>query len=130
MADVGIRVQADSPQDLFLTAALALMAWIGPPPAGQIVEDRISIEAEDREELLVRWLQEILCLFHLQHAYFTGAREISVDLEHGKVEGSIFIKAWDEEKCSCYQEVKAITYHQLRIEKQDSVWLAAVILDV
>jgi SHS2 domain-containing protein len=130
VADVGMRIRADSPQDLFLTAAQALMAWVGPPPEGRTLEDKLAVEAEDREELLVRWLQEILCRFHLDHAYLTGARDLTVDLERRRIEASILSKIWDEEKRNNYQEVKAITYHQLRIEQQGSEWLAAVILDI
>jgi SHS2 domain-containing protein len=130
IADVGIRIQANSPQDLFVTAALALMAWIGPPPDGETVVERVSAEAEDLNELFVRWLQEIHCRFHLQHAYVTGVQEISVDFEQGDVEALVCSKTWDESMNKSYQEVKAITYHQLRIEQQGSIWLASVILDI
>ena len=130
MADVGIRVQADSPEDLFLTAALGVMAWIGSPPGGQVNEERIEVNAADSEELLVRWLQEILCGFHLRRAYLNGAREIKVDLDQGKVEALIVSSLWDEKRQGDYQEVKAVTYHQLRIEHKESSWLASIILDI
>jgi SHS2 domain-containing protein len=130
MADVGIVVEGDTLQDLFATAAAGLMAWIGPPPEGPLLEDKLSVEAEEKEELLVRWLQEILCRFFLRHAYLTGVREIVVDLEEGRVDASVVSKAWDESRSRDYQEVKAVTYHQLRIEQQGAAWRAGIILDI
>ena len=129
-ADVGIRIRAGSPEDLFLTAGQALMAWIGPKPSGPPIEHSVSVAAEDLEDLLVRWLQEVLCDFQLRHAYFTGAREIAVDVVLSKLDALALGSVWDEEHCREFQEVKAITYHKLKVERQGSVWAANVILDV
>ncbi len=129
-ADVGIRLCAGSLEDLFLTAAQALMAWIGPPPQGNLAEQKVSISAEDLEELLLRWLQEVLCLFQLAHGYFTGAREISVDVGLGKLDASVILCEWTEDKHREYQEVKAITYHKLKVDREGPLWVANVILDV
>jgi SHS2 domain-containing protein len=130
MADVGILVEGESPGDLFTTAAQALMAWIGPPPAGQLMQDTVTIEADAKEELLVRWLQEILCRFFLQHAYFTGVRRMTVDLEGCRVEACLLSRAWDESRSCDYHEVKAVTYHQLKLERKDARWRAGIVLDI
>ncbi|HYK91497.1 MAG TPA: archease [Acidobacteriota bacterium] len=130
VADVGIRVRADSIEDLFVTAALGLTAWIGPPPEGGTREDRMWIEAEYPEELLVRWLQEILCHFHLQHAYVTGVKELHLDVERCTLEALLLSRTWEDAMRGEYQEVKAVTYHQLKIEQRGGAWLAAVILDI
>jgi SHS2 domain-containing protein len=64
-ADVGIRTRGSSLADLFLTGAQALMAWIGPVPAGDAaLRETVTVDAEGLEELYVRWLQEMLYLFH------------------------------------------------------------------
>ncbi len=128
-ADVGIRVRAASPEALFAAAGRALMEWIGPRPAGApSPRAPVSIEAADREELLVRWLQELLCLFHLQHAYFVDASPIEVG--PAVLRAVPLAAAWDEASCSEYQEVKAVTYHKLRVAQVDGEWQATVILDI
>ncbi len=130
VADVGMRVEGRSLEDLFITAALGLMAWIGPPPDGGTIEARVSLEAESREELLVRWLQEMLYRFHLQHAYLTGVKEIGMRGEGSGVEALLLSRTWDEAARDEYREVKAVTYHQLRIVRRGQTWLASVIFDI
>ncbi len=117
--------------DLFTTAAAALMAWIGPlPVADAATEERVSISADDKEDLLVRWLQEILGRFHLRHAYLMAVRDIGVNLERNCLQAVLVSRAWDESASGDYQEVKAVTYHQIKVEQQESLWVASVILDI
>ncbi len=128
-ADVGIRVRACSLEALFTAAGRALMEWIGPVPAGAPCACApVFIEAADREELLVRWLQELLCLFHLRHAYFVDASPMEI--------GPALLRAvplavtWEEASGCEYQEVKAVTYHKLQVGEVDGEWRATVILDI
>lgn len=130
IADVGIHVEAESLEGLFVSAAHGLMAWIGPPPEGATHQDRVSVEAEDREELLVRWLQEVLCRFYLQHAFLTDVTDLCLDSRRPRLEAVLISRSWGEEMRDRYQEVKAVTYHQLKIERRGAKWLASVILDI
>lgn len=128
-ADVGIRCCADSIGDLFQLAARALMEWMGPPPDGrETVGLTVFLEAEDREDLLVRWLQELMYLFHQRHLYFIAAGSLCIS--ESKLEGEVLFRLWDESSYREYQEVKAITYHQLRVYQERDSWHASVILDI
>ncbi len=128
-ADVGIRVEAKSLETLFIAAGLALMDWMGPEPNPRAPSrDRISLSADGIEELLVRWLQELLYRFHQKHAYFCDAEAMAVSptgLACHLVEAT-----WDESFRTVYQEVKAVTYHQLRVQCDNSICRATIILDV
>ena len=128
-ADVGISVWAESLPDLFVTAFQGLMAWIGSPPdAAEHVEEEISLSAEDLDELLVRWLQEVLYLFHLRHAYWIQASGVQVTGKSatGRIRGIRFNLAQSKD----YQEVKAVTYHQLQVREENGRWRANLILDI
>ncbi|MFH1573163.1 MAG: archease [Acidobacteriota bacterium] len=128
-ADVGIRVAASSVPELFVTAGRALMEWMGPAPLeGELSEHDLSLQADDLEDLLVRWLQELLYLFTQRHAYFIEAREITVD--RAGLQARLRCRHWDETDYENFQEVKAITYHKLRITREESGWSAHVIVDV
>ncbi len=130
MADVGIHVEAESLEELFVSAARGLMAWIGPLPEGATHQDKVSVEAENQEELLVRWLQEVLCRFYLQHAFLAEVRDIQLDPGHLRFEAVLISRIWEEEMRNHYQEVKAVTYHRLKIERRGAKWLARIILDI
>lgn len=128
-ADVGIRCQAPSVEELFQAAGRALMEWIGPAPGGEDTASQpLNIEGEDREDLLVRWLQELLYLFQERHLYFVAAE--SVHISDRMLRGEILFKRWDEASSGEFQEVKAVTYHQLRVYAQGGSWHASVILDI
>lgn len=128
-ADVGIRCQAASVEELFQAAARAMMEWTGPPPGGQdTVSLHVALEAEDREEMLVRWLQELLYLFHHRHLYFIAANSLHV--ADTALQGELLARPWDQSSCREYQEIKAITYHQLRVYSEGGLWHASIILDI
>jgi SHS2 domain-containing protein len=128
-ADVGIRIDAPTFEDLFITAGIALMEWIGPAPVGTATfVDLVSIDGEDSEGLLVRWLQELLFRFHQRHAYFLQVE--SIEAVEKSLTARVLSARWDESSSRDFQEVKAITYHQLLVRPYDGGWTASVILDI
>ena len=128
-ADVGIRVRGSSLPDLFLTGAQALMSWIGPAPAcDESMKESISLRADGLDELFVRWLQEVLYLFHQRRAYLTGAE--SIEVGDGRLCATITASAWSDACASEFQEIKAVTYHHLELCREGAGWRASVILDL
>ncbi len=128
-ADVGIRCRASSVGKLFETAARAMMEWAGPPPRGRdSVTLQVLLEADDLEGMLVRWLQEILYLFNQRHLYFVAAGSLHV--ADTTLQAEVLAKPWDPSFRTEYQEIKAITYHQLHVYEERGTWHASVILDI
>ena len=128
-ADVGLEVRADSAEQLFATAGRALMEWMGPPPAtGAAVTLDVKVDAEDIESLLVKWLRDSLFLFYQEHAYFLGARRLSLSDTGASAQADF--RLWEDAAYRDYQEIKAITYHQLRVVREGDSWRARVILDI
>ena len=131
MADVGIEIKSHSAADLFLTAGQGLMEWIGTAPStSHMRESTVELAAEDADSLFVAWLQELLYRFYHLHLYFIGASTFELDLEGLRVRAILREKIWEESSSFEYREVKAVTYHQLKIEWDDRGWRASVILDV
>ncbi len=128
-ADVGIRILGDSLPDLFLAGAQALMEWIGPPPVtSDSLTESVRIDAEALDELLVRWLQEVLFIFQQRHAYVTGAEKI--DIRDCRLSAVLTAMAWGEAEAENYQEIKAVTYHRLELGRDGTDWRANIILDL
>jgi len=130
-ADVGVRVQGASAEELFENAArvlFRLMVDYEPKPE---IEERVVVEAEDCEELLVTWLNELISLFF---AYKFLPAEYSIEIED-KLEQKVLKTCLRGDNFNPYKnkikmEIKAATYHDLKVEKVDSGWVAEVIFDV
>ena len=129
-ADVGLAARGDSIRELFEAAASGLVAWSGDAPASSTREVVcLEFSAEDPGELLVRWLQEIVYLCQVRRLYFVECDRF--DLEGWRLTARVCCIPWTDEESGCYQEIKAVTYHQLKVEQnQRGVWSARVILDI
>jgi SHS2 domain-containing protein len=128
-ADMGIEAVGDTLGDLCIQAARGLMEMIAGPARGIPREERtLDISAGDSGELLVVWLNEILFLFETQ-GFFPAEFEIEEAAEdhlRGRVRGEPF----DPERHPVEREVKAVTYHMLKVEPANGAWRATVYVDL
>ncbi|MBY0522568.1 MAG: archease [Gemmataceae bacterium] len=128
-ADLGLRIRAADLDTLFAEAAECMFSTV--------VEDLRTVEAkqrlevqlpgEERELLLFDWLNELLYRLDTEHLLFCRF-EVHVD-EQG-LHGSAWGEPLDRERHALSHEVKAITYHGLRVEREGDLWLAEVIVDI
>lgn len=128
-ADLGLRIRAPDLDALFAEAAQALFAVIVEDL--QTIEPRqrfdIQLTGDDREYLLFDWLKELLYRFDSEH-WLYGRFEVRVT-ENG-LTGSAWGEMLDRGRHELNHEVKAITYHGLRVEQTADGWLAEVIVDI
>ena len=129
-ADIGIRVQGGTLEELFRNAALALFDLIADRAAVRPKETvRIEAEGIDRETLLVAWLGELLYKFNVQGFAF---HDCAIDrLEEKRVIGTARGEPLDPERHAPEEEIKSVTYHQLYVKQLPSGELEAqIIFDV
>lgn len=116
-------------EELFAHAAQAMMTLACAP---QQIEERESraIEAggADWESLLYAWLAEILAIADAEQLFFRRA-EVRT-LGQGQACGTVFGERYDKARHTAGTYIKAVTYHQLRVEQTDKGWRATVYLDV
>jgi SHS2 domain-containing protein len=128
-ADLGLRARAPDVDTLFADAARALFAAIVEDLA--TVEPRqrvdISLAGEDREYLLFDWLRTLLGRFDMEHLLFS---RFEVHVTPRGLSASAWGEPLDPERHALDHEVKAITYHGLRVEQTADGWLAEVIVDI
>jgi SHS2 domain-containing protein len=128
--DIGFEVRSESRKGLFESAARALMRTIaGDSEVEEKEETGVLVEdAVDREDLLVRFLSELLFLVEARHRMFAvvSVEELSNTRIAARARGERF----DPDRHTIEREVKAVTYHGLSIEKEGSLWHARVILDL
>lgn len=126
-ADVGVRATGDTPEDAFEAATLGLAetAGIWRPGEGETIA--VELESEDLGALLVDWLSEVLYLHDSRRAAIAG---VDIDeVTDTTIRGSITLADLGEGPGEGTQ-VKAITYHQLSVEKRADGWTAQVFFDI
>jgi len=128
-ADLGLRARAPDLDMLFVEAARALFAVIVEDLATVEPRERVDIclAGEDRDYLLFDWLRALL-------ARFESELLLLVRFEARVTPEGLIGAAWGERldptRHALDHEVKAITYHGLRVEKTADGWLAEVIVDI
>lgn len=126
-ADVRLQISGRDQRELFEAALEGLMAIMTPQnrAPGSRKPASFAIEASDMESLLVDFLNEALYVMQTQKAALTGA-EFSL-LDPTSAQG-IFSVAMVG---SFTQEVKAATYHDVRITPQsDGSLETTIVLDI
>lgn len=128
-ADLGLRIRAADLESLFADAAKALFAAIVEDldSVRPLQEVEIRLPADQPEYLLFDWLKALLFHFDVEHLLL-GRFEVHLGPDGlvGKARG----EPLDRARHALEHEVKAITYHGLRVEKIDDGWLAEVIVDI
>ena len=113
----------------FEQAGQALTFILTDPDTIRINETRkLLLEARSDEELLITWLNELVYLFDIEGLLFKVYDVLSVHDHHleALARGEVYVEGHHPIKTT----VKAATYHQLKIEKQQGVWTAQVIFDL
>jgi SHS2 domain-containing protein len=128
-ADLGLRVRAADLNTLFAEAAQCLFSAVMEDVETVRPEQAIPIglAGTDREFLLFDWLRELLLRFDAEHMLF-GKFEVNVGPD------GMTATAWgeplDPARHLLAREVKAITYHELKVVPEGNEWLAEVIVDI
>src|ERR1700677_2092314 len=128
-ADLGLRIMAADLNTLFEEAARALFSIIleqldSVQPVGGI---EVVLPADDLEYLFFDWLNRLLFHFDAEHLLLS---RFSVKVDEQGLKGQAWGEPLDRARHELEHEVKAITHHQLKVEKTDTGCLAEVIVDI
>ena len=128
-ADVGLRIEAPDVDSLFAEAARALFSLLIPNTAvvRALEPVEFSLPSQTPADLLVDWLSELLHVFESRHLVLC---EFSVTIDPSGLRAAARGEPLDLQRHEIGYEIKAVTYHRLKVEQQDQGWLAEVILDI
>jgi len=128
-ADLGLRIRAADLDTLFTEAAQSLFS--------AVVEDLatvrplrkidVRLDGDAIDYLLFDWLRALLYHFDAEHLLFG---QFEVHVSEAGLTGSAWGEPLDRARHNMEHEVKAITYHGLRVEKIGEEWEAEVIVDI
>ena len=122
-------IQAPNLETLFAEAGLALFSAIVEDLGTVNLRQQVTVQVagEDRDFLLFDWLRELLYRFDTEHLVFA---RFAVRLSPLGLNGTAWGEPLDPDRHPLGHEVKAITYHHLRLEPTADGWLAEVIVDI
>jgi SHS2 domain-containing protein len=128
-ADIGIAVRAATLRDLFETAAEGMFSFLIDPMQ---VENRAwrerRIEADDREGLLVAWLNDLLVLLAADE--FVPKFFVVDEVTEHRLSATVHGEPVDRSRHHFRLDIKAATYHMVNVTQADDGWSARIIFDV
>lgn len=128
-ADAGIRAFGCDLKELFENAGLGMFSLVTDLGSVEVKwTESVELSADGLEDLLVEWLSELLYRLDVQRMLIKSFEISEIDERHlkAKVGGEEI----DEGKHELGMDIKAVTYHMLKVEKTDDTWEAQVIFDV
>ena len=127
-ADAGIRVVAESLEELFCKAVLATFNEISDI---EKVEKKVHFEvrAEGQLPFLLADLINKCLLIHERDKFIARECEV-VDLNESSVNIRLWGERFDPKKHTSKRLIKAATYHRLKVVKEGDRYLAEVIFDI
>jgi SHS2 domain-containing protein len=128
-ADIGIEVTGASEAELFAAAALAVFDLLTDPEKVEgKTEKHLAVEGMDRVDLFINFLREVLYLYNGEGFLLNGVRVASIS--ETRVVANVCGEPYDPDRHTIKTELKAVTYHQAYVRKDDGIWKAQVIFDV
>lgn len=125
--DLGIEIEADSRLELFRRAAIAIARLMVDTADVRALEERDrSIPAAGDMDLMHDMLSDLLRTFIVDSFIWSTA---AVQEAGGGLKVRLFGEPFDPARHEFHQEIKAVTYHELSVRKENR-WFARVIFDV
>jgi SHS2 domain-containing protein len=128
-ADIGLIVHGKDLKSLFENAGEGFFDLITDLSAVKTrVNKRILLAGESLERLMVDWLSELLYLHEVEYLLF---KEFAVEsIGENGLKGVVKGEPFQEGVHVIKTEIKAVTYHQIKVEKVKEGWKAQIIFDL
>jgi SHS2 domain-containing protein len=126
-ADVKFQSYGKTLEESFQNAALALKEVImkGKQKVNEKIEKKIIIKEKDNVALLQKFLEEFLFWLDAEDFIFS---KVKVEISNYKLIGEVY-----GDKASSYKftnDVKAVTYNQMKVWKEKDKFICQAVLDV
>ena len=127
-ADIGIVAYGASLKDAFANAAFALFSLMTDlNDVNEVVCLEAKVNADNREDLLVEWLNELIYLFEVENVLLR--RFDITELTDTTLRAECYGERIDPQRHIVVRGVKAATYHMLRIDEADG-YKVRVLFDI
>lgn len=126
--DVGLRAEGDTVEECFINAAKGLYSLITDVDKVEpLIEKTIEITDESLESLLISFLNELIFQFD---AYGFLGKSIDLKIEGLSLKAKVKGETFDLHRHDRKLLIKAATYHNLKLFREDSRFVAEIIFDI
>ena len=128
-ADIGLRLESPTFEGLLIEAGRGLLSLLvdNPEEVRPEITRTLKIAGTQDDLLLFDWLNELLYLADVENLLFSEFEiQFAVDCFSATVRGEVL----DPGRHRISHEVKAVTYHGLKVEQSLVGWQAEVVLDI
>ncbi|HID47198.1 MAG TPA: archease [Methanothermococcus okinawensis] len=131
-ADMGVIAEGETLEEAFREAARALTnLMVDIDSVEKKIERKISVKSEDLYSLLYDFLTELLVIRDSENIVFSDFNiKIFRENDEYRLECIAYGEELDREKHKPKEEVKAITYHKMEIEKKNGKYVIRYIVDI
>ena len=120
-SDLYLQITGTSLENLFEEAAIAMFSHLGTSTGGK-QKYSVDLHAPDPEQLLVKWLENLLVEHEVTRRVFTAFK---VEIDGSKLHGTALGGPGD-----IVQNIKGVTFFNLKIEEKDGKYAAKVLFDI
>jgi SHS2 domain-containing protein len=126
---VGLKVYGKDLKELYENAAFGMFSLIAELKKVRLRQSiEIRLEAPDVEELFLLWLSELLYQHSSRRIIF---KEFLIDgLDENTLSARAKGEKLDLKRHRLKAEIKAVTYHGLKVERVKDRWQGQVIFDI
>lgn len=127
--DAGIEAGAPTRGDLFAEAATAMARIMVDPSGVRTLETRrVEARADSGADLMHDLLAAALNLFLIDGFIWRDARAVEERQDYAALE--LAGEHFDPRRHLLLTEIKAVTYHELKVEQRGAQWTARVVFDI
>ncbi len=129
-SDQLVEVEAKSVEELFEDSAKAFFDTIVDISRVEPKEEfEIELTANNVQDLLYRFLNELLYLFDTKKAVFSKFKA-EFDEENLTIDVKMWGEYFDPKKHSPKYEIKAVTLHNFEVKEENGIWKARFLFDL
>ena len=128
-ADFGIEVKGTDQNNLYVNAALAMFDLI--TNTSTLVgksDSSLNVQGSDMCDLMINWLRELLYLWNGEKMLLKVADIHSISEK--KLSATITYDLFEPDIHEIKNEIKAVTYHKIKVEQKSEYWISNIIFDV
>jgi SHS2 domain-containing protein len=131
-ADIAVDIRGKRLSELFTASAYAWLEAITEQSTNSFETKIISLGDENLEVLLVSFISELNFFFQSDNWIMSSIQKIDIDRKDDLWNLSAVVLGgnFDRNKFKLKSEIKAVTYHQMKIKEVDGEFSTRIVFDI